>query len=264
MSIEYVVESLDKVGDDLKPAYVEADGKFNFDPDKYAELKAAGLKKKNGEILGKLKQAESELGRFGKFKSLAELMADADETELEEFQANWQKRNEKDASKGKPGEDSIKLKEQLERAHARALKAREDEAATLKADLQKAQVELTKFKLWTPLRETAIKAGLDPADWEVAQLELSYQQRFGFDEDGKVVVMEDGQPSTVTPEKFFRDVYSDQRPKFYKASNAGGGGAQNNTRGNGSGKKTMPRAEFEALSQPERMKLAKTGVEFVD
>ena len=47
--------------------------------------------------------------------------------------------------------------------------------------------------------------------------------------------MEDGQPSTVSAEKFFRDVYSDQRPKFYKATAAAGSGAQNNTSGSGRG-----------------------------
>lgn len=260
MALEYVVESLDKVSDDLKSAYVEAEGKFNFDPDKYAELKAEGLKKKNGELLGKLKIKDGELGKFAKFKSLAELMAEADETEIEEFQTNWQKRGDK--NKGKTTDDADKL-EMKEKLHAREVKKLADELGKTSAEFQKAQAELKDYKLWTPLRDIAIKAGLDPQDWEVARLELSHQQRFGFDEDGKVVVMEDGQPSTVSPEKFFKEVYSDLRPKFYKASGAAGSGATNNTAG-AHGQKTMKRADFDARSPTEKMAFVKANGELID
>ncbi len=256
--VEYTVETLDSVGEELKGAYVEADGKFNLDPDKYAEIKASGLKKKNNELLGKVKQHEGELGKFSKFKSLAELLADADESEIEEFQATWQKRGEK--SKGGDA-DKLEMERKLQEKAAKKLA---DENARLATEFQKAQAELKDFKLWTPLRDIAIKAGLDPSDWEVARLELSYQQRFGFDDEGRVVVLEDGQPSNVSPEKFFKEMYSDQRPKFYKASNAAGSGAQNNTSGS-KGQRTMKRSDFDAASaQVKQDFLSKPGATIVD
>lgn len=262
MLIEYVVDSLDQVGDELKGAYVEADGKFNFDADKYAEIKAAGLKKKNNELLGKLKTNEGELAKFGKFKPIVEALADVDDDDIPHVIEAWQKRSQQD-TKGKGGDDSTKLKEQLEKAHAKALKQRDDELGLTKTELQKAHARLRDYELWTPLREVFIKAGGEPTDWEIVRLELGNQQRFGFDDDSKIVVMEDGYPSTVTPEHFFKVLYSDQRPKFYKATVAAGSGAQNNTRANGNNK-TMTRSTFEALDQSGRMKAAKDGIQVVD
>src|SRR5262249_54435062 len=155
MPIEFQVDSLDKVEESIREAYVETDGKFNLDPDKYAEIKAAGLKKKNSELLGKVKQGEDLLARFSKFKPLTEALAEADEDEVGQFLESWQKRGEQDdkGKQGKPTEDSIKLKEQLEKVHARELKKREDELGATKGELQKTQAELRDFKLWTPLRD---------------------------------------------------------------------------------------------------------------
>lgn len=262
MPIENVVDSLDQVGDDIKGAYVEADGKFQFDADKYAELKTAGLKKKNNELLGKLKQSGDELAKFGKFKTLTEALADVDEDDIPHVVEMWQKRNERDANKGK-GDDAGKLKEQLEKAHAKALKQRDDELGAAKTELQKAQSRLRDYELWTPLREVFTKAGGEPTDWELVRLELSSQQRFGFDDENKIVVLEDGFPSAVTPEHFFKVLYSDQRPKFYKATAAAGSGANNNTRANGT-QKTMTRTAFESLDQLARMKASKDGIQIID
>lgn len=262
MGIEFQVESLDKVGEDIRGVYVEAEGKFNFDPDKYAELKAAGLKKKTTELLGKVKEKETELAKYGKFKSLAEALAESDEEEIGQVLEHWQKRGE-NGKGGKPDpktDEALQLKEKL---HAKELKKRDDELTTLRTDHQKAQAELKDFKLWTPLRDVAIKAGLDPADWEVARLELNYLGRFGFDEDGKVVVIEDGAPSTVTPEKFFKDVYSDMRPKFYKANGVSGSGAQNQNKG-GAGGKTVKRSDWNGLSPAEQDKKISEGYQIVD
>lgn len=254
---EFTVDSLDKVSEDIKAAYVEADGQFTLDPDKYAELKAAGLKKKNNELLGKAKQYEAELGKYGKFKPLAEALADVDEDDIPQVIEAWQKRAEKPKADDQKAEMERKLQE-------RAAKKQADEFAKLQTDFQKAQAQLKEYQLWTPLREVAIKAGLDAGDWEVARLELNARGQFGFDEDGKPAVIEDGQPSSVTPEKFFREVYSEQRPKFYRANDAGGSGAKNNTASN-TGKKTIKRAEFDALDPGAKMKISKSSdIQIVD
>jgi len=262
MPIEFQVDSLDKVEEGVRGAYVETDGKFNLDPDKYAELKAAGLKKKNSELLGKVKQHETELTKYGKFKSLTEALAEADEDEIGQVLEHWTKRGEN--GKGKADPDATKQLEMKDKLHAKELKKRDDELSTTKTELQKAQFELRDFKLWTPLRDVFIKADGDPADWEVARLELASQRRFDFDEDGKIVVMEDGSASSVTPEKFFKEVYSDQRPKFYKASNAGGSGANNKNKSGSGNKKTMLRTAFDQLPHSERAAFIKAGGEVVN
>jgi hypothetical protein len=77
------------------------------------------------------------------------------------------------------------------------------------------------------------------------------------------VIDGDGDPTDVTPQKFFETLYKEQRPKFYKASESGGSGASNDKKGSGGGK-TITRERFEALSQSERMKISKEGVQIVD
>lgn len=251
MPIEFQVETLDKVDEAIRGAYVEAEGgKFTFDPDKYAEIKAAGLKKKTTELLGKVKLKDEELAKYGKFKSLTEALAEAEEEEILQVLDHWNKRGEGGKGKGDP--DAAKQLEMKDRLHAKELKKRDDELGQLKTESEKTRLELREFKLWTPLRDIAIKAGLNPEDWEIARLDLANQRRFDFDDDGKITVLEDGSPSTVTPEKFFKDVYSDLRPKFYKATSAGGSGAPNGTKGGGT-----QSADFLKLSPTEQLKRAR-------
>jgi len=250
--MEYVVNSLDMVEEGIRGAYVEADGKFNFDADKYAELKAAGLKKKNGELIKTINDFKPLKERTEKYKPIIDSLANADEEELAEFLLRWQKRGEgDDKKKADPNSDASRQLEMLNKVHAKELKKREDELAQLKSDAQKAAAELREYELWTPLREIAIKNGVNPDDWELARLDLGNQRRFGFDEDKKIVVMEDGSPSSVTPEKFFKDVYSDQRPKFYKQSGAAGSGAPNSSHG---GKSAV---DLGKLPPSERLKAAR-------
>jgi hypothetical protein len=60
MPIEYLVEKLDGVEEDIRGAYVERDGKFHFDPDKYHQIRAEPLLKKNRELLDEKKKLADE------------------------------------------------------------------------------------------------------------------------------------------------------------------------------------------------------------
>src|SRR5215470_14092219 len=112
MAVENIVDSIDKVDESIRSAYVkQADGKFQLDADAYADLKAKGLKEKNKELLGKVRQTKTSEERL--------------------------------------------------------------------ADLEK---EVRHFKLITPLREMALKAGMFPERVDMALLEL--EKRFTLDEDG--------------------------------------------------------------------------------
>jgi len=258
MPVNLTWEKQEAIPEGLKEHAVEKDGKWVFEAETAAEvgnLKATLKKERDGRT-----KYESELKRFEKFKEVA----DAEEEERDAFFEAWKKRNEPpENGKGKPDPDAQKQFELREKLHAKEIKKRDEQIAALTTDRDMASKELREFKLWTPLRELFIKHEGNPEDWELARLDLGNKRRFDFDEDGKIVVMEDGAPSTVTPEKFFKDAYSDQRPKFYKASNAGGSGATNEKKGAGGGK-TITRERFESLSQSERMKISKEGVQIVD
>jgi len=60
MPIDFEVTDINGVDEEVRPAYVEKEGKFILDPDRYHEIKAAPLLKKNAELLNeKKKLAES-------------------------------------------------------------------------------------------------------------------------------------------------------------------------------------------------------------
>lgn|GEM_PF-2583746 len=258
MPIEQTFEKKEDAPEWLHSSLAEENGKFVFRGETSTEVE--NLKKTTKTERDRRVKLEADAKKYDPFKEIL----DAEQEERDAFLEGWKNRGQQKDDKTKNDPDAKQQLEMKDKLHAKEVKKLTDENGTLKADLQKAQTGLREFQLWTPLREIAIKNGLNPEDWELARLELSHQSRFGFDEDGKIVVIEDGHPSTVTPEKFFKDVYSDLRPKFYKATNAGGSGAQHGTKGTGNGKKTMTREAFEALDQAGRMKTAKEGVQIVD
>jgi hypothetical protein len=123
--------------------------------------------------------------------------------------------------------------------------------------------EVRRYKLLTPLKDMALKAGAmaDRIDVVMADLE----KRVTLDEAGEIVVLDrNGDPTDLTPEQFLNTRYRDERPFFFEASKAGGGGAQNSNRAPAGGGKTIKRAAFEALGPQERMTFVKGGGQVID
>jgi hypothetical protein len=70
--IQFEIENLEAVEEEIREAYVEKDGKFRFDPDKYHELKAKPLIAKNKELIGKQKTLSETVKTLEKVKGSAE------------------------------------------------------------------------------------------------------------------------------------------------------------------------------------------------
>ena len=236
MAIEFQVDSLDTVDESLKSVYVEREGKFHFDADKYAEHKAQGLKNKNKEILNKLTEAKNGLKRFEK---LAEL-EDDDIAELLELR-------EKKGQQPPPSDtNNDELKAQLEKLHKKALDKVTGEKTTIETRAAELEKELKHYKLTVPIRDVALKAGVIPEDLDLVLLDT--QKRFSLNDEGKIVVLdEDGDETDITPQKFFESLYKEMRPKFYAASGAGGSGAPAGTQSK-NGTKVMRRSDFDKLT----------------
>lgn len=250
MTIEFVVDSIDAVDESLRGAYIENEGKYAFDPDKYAELKAAGLKKKNYELIDAQKKLKGELSKFEKFK-------DVDPADLEEF---FEYREAKQTGNGEAGKDGAP--DEAARKYEKALKKWESkynsEAQAWAAEREQIMGELRHYKLTVPLKEIALKAGVLPDDIDLALLETS--KFFKLTDDNKIVVLdEDGDPTGDTPEKFFKEVYRERRPKFYQATGAAGSGATPGAKAGANGRKTMARATFEKLPPVDQMKFVRDG-----
>jgi hypothetical protein len=239
MPVEYTVDSLDTVDESIRGAYVETDGKFNFDPDKYAEVKAQGLKNKNKELLTKLKTKDDGLKRFEKFAELE----DDDLAELLEL---------REAKKNPPPPDPKQPKpsDELQAQFDKALNKEKAKFTSEKTELESRIADLDKqvkhYKLTVPLRDIAAKAGVIAEDMDLVLLDTA--KRFALNDDLEIVVLdEDGDPTDITPAKFFETLYKEQRPKFYAASGAGGSGAPANT-GSGTGGRAVRMADFQKLS----------------
>ena len=84
MAIDYQVPNLDGVEEDIREAYVEKDGKFTLDIEKYHELKAAPLVNKNRELLGEKKTLAEKVKSLEKVKGFAE--SDAEKVAAEKDQ----------------------------------------------------------------------------------------------------------------------------------------------------------------------------------
>lgn len=238
MPVEFTVESLDTVDESIRGAYVENEGKFNLDPDKYAEVKAQGLKSKNKELLGKLTKANDGLKRFEK-------LADFEEDDLAEFQTWRENKDKTPPPDDKTGKASEELQAQFEKALGKEKAKFTTELSTREARIAELERENKHFKLTVPLRDIAAKAGVIAEDMELVLLDTA--KRFALNEDGEIVVLdEDGDPTDITPQKFFDTLYREQRPKFYAASGAAGSGAPSNT-GSSGGKRVMRRADFDKL-----------------
>lgn len=194
MATAISVESLDKVETEIRGAYVQqADGKFLLDPDRFAELKAAGLKTKTKELLDKIKASQPIESR------VAELEA-----------------------------------------------------------------EVRQYKLTTPLRKIIAESGVFPDMVDLVLLDT--QKRFTLDEEtGRIVTLDEhGDPVNITPEAFFKTLYVQQRPRFFKASEAGGSGARTGTKARDIDGKTMTRAAFDRMSQEQQMAFSLGGGQLID
>jgi len=242
---EIVVDSLDSVDEAIRGAYVENEGKFNLDPDKYAEVKAQGLKSKNKELLGKLSKANETAKRFEK-------IADFEDDDLTEFQTWRENKDKQPPPDDKASKGSEELQAQFEKALGKEKSKYAAELATRDSRIDELTRENKHFKLTVPLRDIAVKAGVIADDLDLVLLDTA--KRFTLNEDDKIVVLdEDGDPTDITPQKFFETLYREQRPKFYAASGAAGSGAPSSTGSNGA-KRTMRRAEFDKMltSDPQR------------
>jgi hypothetical protein len=248
MPVEIVVDSIDTVEESLRPAYVENQGKFNLDPDKYFEVKlqSSGLKKKNSDLIATNKQIKESSKRYEPFANLT----DDDLNEILEWRENKDKTPPGDDKAGKGSED---LQAQFEKALNKEKTRFASEKTELETKLTDLDKQVKHYKLTVPLRDIAAKAGVIAEDMDLVLLDTA--KRFALNEDGDIVVLdEDGDPTDITPQKFFETLYREQRPKFYAASGAAGSGAPSGTsRG---GVKTMTISEFDKLPLPSQASYA--------
>jgi hypothetical protein len=246
MPVEIVVDSIDAVEESLRPAYVENEGKYHLDVDKYAEVKAQGLKSKNKELLTKLNESKTGLKRFEKF-------AELEDDDLNELLELREQKNNPPAPGTKP-KGADELQANFEKAMKTAEGRWQREKGELETKLSEGDKALRYYQLTVPVREAAAKAGVLAED--MALVLKDTEEHFALGEDRKPVVIQDGEPTDITLDKFFQTLYREQRPKFYAASGASGSGAPSSV-GSPGGKRAMTRANWGKLSPSQQQAFMK-------
>jgi len=241
MPIELQLDSLDSVSQELRPVYTEQDGKFFLDPEKYAEQQKKALLDKNRQLITELRSAQGVAKRF-------EGLKDLDDDQLSQLL-------ETHSSNG-----DTKTNDQ---ATTKLAKKHSDEKKRLQDQIDSLTKEVKRYKLILPLKDIALEAGIFPDSVDLVIYDTA--RYFRLDDSGKILVLdEDGDPTDITPQKFFSDVYKGRRPRFYEATGAGGTGARPDNYTAPKGQKTIKRSEWAKMSGKESSAFLKAGGKVVD
>lgn len=208
-----------------------------------------GLKDKNEELLGKLKDAKTGQDELSK-----------------RLDAIEEKKNAALAAKATKAGDWDTLKKQLEDSHAKVIESKDLEIKALTGDKEKLTGQLHNHVVNTGLKDQLVKAKVRPELMEAATalITAKFKGEVG-DNDGNPFAKFDGK----AVDQFVTDwSQTDEGKNFVSAdSNSGGGANGANGTGQGAGntgKKTMSREEFSALSPADKSKASVEGVQLVD
>lgn len=256
---ELIVDSLDRVEESQRGFYVEAEGKFHFDPDKYAESRAQGLKTKNRELVTELAGLKAHKPLIDKFKDVDPEDFDSF-LEWREAQANGGQQQQQQQGQQQNGDA---VREAVERALTKERKKYDPQLKSLTAERDQLAAEVRAFKIWSPVGLAADEAKVLP-DRKSALLKiLQVDKRFDLNDGGKLVFRDaDGDESDMTVGDAFKTAIRNEYPWAFAASSASGGGAQSSN--GGGGQKVVTRRQFDAMSDTERMRFSKSGGEVVD
>lgn len=208
-----------------------------------------GLKNKNSELLGKVKEQTESLKRFDGIDP------DAVRNILKRFS------DDEEASLIAKGEIDTVLNKRTERMKADYEKKLADAAGVAEGATKRAQAFQGRV-LDDAIRAAAAKAGIHQHAIEDALFRA--RAMFTLDENGHAVQLgDDGKPllgkdgkSPFAPLEWLEGM-KDKAPHWFPATASGSGAAS--SAANNNGKKTASRAQFDAMNQNERMAFSKAG-----
>lgn len=248
-----VADSLEAIPEAYHSSYEQKDGKFHLTSVEFEDVGEYRSKLSKKEKL--LTDTNTKLGRYSKFQDL-------DDDDLDDLL------NLRELKKqGKPL--SVDEKAELERLNKKAIDKLTAELEAERTGRKAEQAQLKRFKLTDPIRAiaTSEKVGMFAEDFDLAWSEIGSRFKLIEEDDKKpriVVLDEDGDESDIKIEDFFTKLYAQQRPKFFKASNVGGSGAQQAGKpGTQNGAHTIRRDEARdtARYRAARAAAEKAGVE---
>ncbi len=249
---EYVVDSLDTIEDALHGVYEERDGKFHFNPDKYADFKAVGLKTNAAKLKTEKDKLKTEYDNFKK------KYADITDEDLPTF-LEWKERralsgddpDDKKAVEGMAAKYQQQLKGEREKWETN--KKTEVSAVETERDTWKGKYRTE--KLSNQLSQYAVKAGVFADEIENFIDLVLLKGHFDLSEDDDVIFMQEGAPSAITAEKAINEILRERYKRFYEAPAQGGSGST------GAGKRRSTGVDYSKMSATQRMEAArKAGI----
>lgn len=252
MAIEYTADSLDGIDESLHGAYEERDGKFHFNADKYVELKTSGLKKNQTDLKKEKDKAKAELD------ALKKRYADISDDDFKAF-SEWRERKEIEgdddggnAGDGKKRADDLhkRYQDQLKSERGKWESTKAAEVAEKDREIAEWRSKFEQEKLTNRLTALCAKAGVFDDDLETFVDLMIYKGHFGLVDD-EVTFLEDGEPSTTTPDKAIAEKLKEKYPRFYQAADRGGSGAQ---QAQGAGRSQV---DWKKLSPADRIAYAR-------
>src|ERR1051325_3532636 len=216
MPIEIQVDSLDQVDESMRGVYVEDNGKFRLDVDKYADFKSQGLKTKNTELLSKLNTQKPLVAKAERFKDVEE----------DEWDAYLQfKEKQSSGDKSDPNQQAVRD------AVAAAVKRETEKFGKTEGELKAQITALTEtvrdFSIWTPVQKAAAEGKVLPDRLAALVTILKADKRFDLDDAGKLVFNDaEGYPTGLTLEKAFSGPLKDEFAWAFAANGSGGSGAE--------------------------------------
>ncbi len=216
----------------------------------------AGLKSKNSELLGKLKESTETLKRY------EGIDPDAVRSILKRFT------DDEEAALIAKGQVDTVLAKRTERMKADFDK----QLAAAKAEAEAFGKRATAFQqrvLDNEIRAAAAKAGIHQHAIDDAL--FRGRAMFSLSDDGSAVALgDDGRPvlgkdgkTPFSPLEWLESM-KDKAPHWFPAQASGGGASGSGGGGGGAGGKTITRAAFDALDPQGRMDAIKGGAKLVD
>jgi hypothetical protein len=259
MPVKQVFEKKEDAPEWLRSSLLEQDGKFVFEAELPTET--AGLKSALQKERADREKAEKSLKGFEGVdpEEAKRLKAEAEQLAADKLKSkgDWETREKQ-------------LKEQLasdlqkrETHFQTELKTRDDKIAKLQESLEKSLIEAQATaaiaaakgapELLMPHVMRQVKVVEENGEYVARVMDANGQPR---------IMNVKGDPFTIpnlVDEMKANEVFG----RAFEATGAGGSGASNGNKGGGNAK-TINRQAFDAMSQAERMKISKEGVQVVD
>lgn len=177
---------------------------------------------------------------------LAELRS-VDLAEYKRLKAEAEKKGKGKGGDGE-GDDEPAVAKLVEKRVAEAVA----EFAPLKEEVEALRAENRELRIGSVIESAAIAAGVDPV--VLKDVRRVTDHFFTINKAKKVVVLdEDGDETSMTPEKFFSDKFKKERPHYFKPTGSSGGGSGSDGEG---GPKLTP-DQLSSLPPAERLRIAR-------